>query len=401
MKIKGRLATILIALAFFGCKGPVQTSSASAGEGASAAVAPSSGGAQVKYIVDPTLSNMNAFSVTIPANWNFQGVLFQGGTCAPTPNSVYRAASPDGQSFAEELPPLAWQWGSGPMLSFLPKNDCLPMKGPMAAQDFLQYLAGTMKVQYVGPEAVPADVNAKAQQALQNAIATYAPKYAAAHIQMPKQTRELARADVSYQNGSASMKGRMNATVDCTETAYAGTPTLSAYGGPGRLPQMVQGPGSTVDRCIAAVTYYVAPDSQYASMIKQLDAQGMGVTIVDAWQNAWIQRNAEQSQQAINKMIQQSNAQMAAQRQEFAHDQAVQQQMHDQFMATMQAGTDASMARANASMNARSTAASDWVDLALDQQTVVNTNTGQTSKITNQVTPGGALQKVHGNGTPY
>ena len=28
-------------------------------------------------------------------------------------------------------------------------------------------------------------------------------------------------------------------------------------------------------------------------------------------------------------------------------------------------------------------------------------NTGKTGKISNQVTPGGSLQKVHGDGTPY
>ncbi len=45
--------------------------------------------------------------------------------------------------------------------------------------------------------------------------------------------------------------------------------------------------------------------------------------------------------------------------------------------------------------------ASDMVDYSLDRQTVVNSNNGQTYKITNQVTVGGDLQKVHGNGTPY
>jgi len=37
MKYQARLATILIALTFFGCKGPVQTSAASEGDGGSAA----------------------------------------------------------------------------------------------------------------------------------------------------------------------------------------------------------------------------------------------------------------------------------------------------------------------------------------------------------------------------
>ena len=42
MTSRGRLVTILIALTIFGCKGPVQTSAASAGEGASG-VAPGEG----------------------------------------------------------------------------------------------------------------------------------------------------------------------------------------------------------------------------------------------------------------------------------------------------------------------------------------------------------------------
>jgi hypothetical protein len=59
-----------------------------------------------------------------------------------------------------------------------------------------------------------------------------------------------------------------------------------------------------------------------------------------------------------------------------------------------------SMARAQDSMNARSTAASDMVDYSLDRQTVMDTDTGTIYKVTNQLTPGGPLVKVHGNGTP-
>ena len=101
--------------------------------------------------------------------------------------------------------------------------------------------------------------------------------------------------------------------------------------------------------------------------------------------------------------------------------------MHEQFLATMQRGTDASTARTQQSMNARSTAASDWVDYALDKKTVADPNTGQISKVSNSYThtwvdstgkttyqtndsnanPNGVLpgnwtqqQTVHGDGTP-
>jgi len=79
MKTGARLATILVALAIFGCKGSVQSSSASAADGSGGgsssgdgAASSSSGGGfgsatQVDYIKDPSLG-MNAISVTIPAN---------------------------------------------------------------------------------------------------------------------------------------------------------------------------------------------------------------------------------------------------------------------------------------------------------------------------------------------
>jgi hypothetical protein len=51
-------------------------------------------------------------------------------------------------------------------------------------------------------------------------------------------------------------------------------------------------------------------------------------------------------------------------------------------------------------MAARSTAASDVVDFALDRQTVLNPQTGLISKVPDQVTVGAPLQKAHGNGTP-
>jgi len=111
-------------------------------------------------------------------------------------------------------------------------------------------------------------------------------------------------------------------------------------------------------------------------------------------------------------------------RSSFEHSMALQQHEHEQFLAQMQSGTDASMRHALGAMNARSTAASDWVDYALDQQTV--TGSGGTVKISNaysqtwsngqgqwyqtndpNVNPNGSLPGnwtqqtvVHGNGTP-
>jgi 1,2-phenylacetyl-CoA epoxidase PaaB subunit len=101
---------------------------------------------------------------------------------------------------------------------------------------------------------------------------------------------------------------------------------------------------------------------------------------------------------------------------------------HQAQMAQSASSFHSAMNNANNAMNARSTASSDWVDYALDQQTVtgqggtvkVSSSYSQTwsSTVGNQTTwyqtndpntnPNGVLPgnwtqdtKVHGNGQPY
>jgi hypothetical protein len=411
------LAGAALAFTVFGCKSETPAAASGDGVGAPAAAAGAAGGIRSETITDPSL-NMTAVTVPVPASWHFQGVLMQGGTCVPTPFPVFRSTSPDGLSAMERQPTLAWRWGTGPMAAN-GQSDCLPVKSAIGAQAYLKYLAATMHVTYVSDEPEPADENTAAQAGLAAAVASVAPKYAASHLTPPKSTRELARAQVSYQNGTFAMKGELRVTLDCTETFFPGMKSI-LQGIPDR-------PDSTVDLCTAATRYYTAPAAQFASVVALWDAPGMGAKSSTAWQQAWVNRNQQQANQAMAQMRAQTQAAMQASAQQFQHDMAVQSQMHQEFMATMQRGTDMSMANANASMNARSTAASDWVDYALDQQTVSDPNTGQISKVssassytwvdssgktsyqTNDVNanPNGVLQGtwtkqtvVHGNGTP-
>jgi hypothetical protein len=413
--IRGVLAAMLTALTFFGWNGPPEATAASgcdsvAGERASE-VSPDS--TRTEYITDPSMNGMNAASVTIPEEWHFQGVLFQGGGCARLPFFVFRASSPDGLSSVERLPALSWTWGTGPIA---PKNtkDCLPLQGPMGAQEFLKFLAATLKVEYVADEPVPAEKIAAVQKIVQDTNAAQLNNYLKA-----VNSSDVARAIVRYKNGTFVMKGLLAAQVDCLENSYPGMKST--------LRGMADRPPSTTHQCTASVRYTVAPETQFAAVSKRWDAPELGGRLLDPWVWAWLKRNREQAEQFMAQMRQQSQAQMQAQQQQFNHDQAVRQQMHEQFLATMQHGTDMSMARANASMNARSTAASDWVDYALDQKTVMDPNTGQINKVSSSYThtwvdstgktsyqtndananPNGVLpgtwtqqQVVHGNGTP-
>jgi hypothetical protein len=409
MVCKCGVGAVLMALVLIGCKGSqpaaassstggADTSSAAAGDGASGAPS-QSGGTRVEYINDPSLG-MNAIAVTIPANWQFQSVFLQGGTCASTPFGVFRATRQDGMAMVERMPSLAWAWGQGPMIGYMPKTDCLPMKGPLSAQDFLKYMAMTMKVRYDGDAPVPAAEQEKADKALNDALATYAPKYAAAHLQQPKQTQQLARAWVSNMKGTTPMKGLLDVNVMCIETQYAGQPGLT-QGSPGHPPQMMTGTPSTVDKCTASVQYYTAPSAQIDAVVRQWDAPGMGTKPIDAWVQAWIQRSNEQSQRAIAEINERSRQQMEINHEQFEHSMAVQQQVHEQFMQGMQQNFDHYQQGVAANMAARDASTSDWVDFALDRQTVLNTNTGQVYKISNQYSVASPEEKLHGNGTPW
>lgn len=425
--MKELLAAAVVAVVFSGCNSGAAGVSGAAAEGAGAAsgggaaaaaagTAAGAGGIRTENIVDSSLNNMTAVTVPVPANWHFQGVLMQGGNCVPTPFPVFRSTSPDGLSMMERQPTMGWRWGTGPLAASGPA-DCLPLKSALGAQAFLKYLAATMKVTYVSDEPEPAAENQAAQDGLRAAEAVYAPKYAASHLTPPKSTRELARALVSFQNGSFAMKGELRVTVDCTETVYPGMKSI--------LQGVASRPDSTVNLCTAATRYYAAPAAQFAQVVALWDAPGMGAKQSQDWGQAWVNRNQQQANQMEQANIAATNQAMAASRAKFQQDMAVQNQMHQEFMATMQRGTDMSMARTQASMDARSTATSDWVDYALDQQTVTNPaggvskvssaasytwidSSGQTSYQTNDVNanPNGVLQGnwtkqtvTHGDGT--
>jgi hypothetical protein len=332
---------------------------------------------RTEYVTDPTLNNMKAYSITVPSAWHLQGVLLQGaglGHCLPYPQEVWRATSPDGLSFVEQLPGMSWVYGEGPMASNLPTNGCLPLKKSMNAQDFLKYLASTLQVAYAADEPIPEE-NAKAQKALQDAEAKSAAQWAALHLQAPKKTVELAQAAVGYKNGSFSMKGRLRVQLTCTSTTRAGMKS--------RLQGMPDTPPSVLDQCDAISIYYSAPADRFAALIEQWKEPGMGAQTVHEWGDAWVKQSAERAQQQTNALIAASERRFKEQQQEIAHTMAVQQQMHDQFIRTMQEGTDRSIARATEIANSNHRMSQDMVDYSLDRRTVLDSNTGQITKVSN------------------
>jgi hypothetical protein len=163
-------------------------------------------------------------------------------------------------------------------------------------------------------------------------------------------------------------------------------------------------------------------DPHYLAAWKSVNAREYGRMV----QN---ERQHMQQQQAWGRMLrstgQQDQARLTAGHNAFMQQQATQYQNHEAFLGQMQSSTQSSMNAANAAMNARSTAKSDWQDYALDQQTVRGSNGTQkvSSAYSNtwsngwggtvqsndpNANPNGVVKgnwtrdkKVHGNGQPY
>ena len=369
MQATTRLAAIAAISLLIGCKGTQTTADAASGEGGYSPASVSSSATKTVYITDPTLDNRNAASVMLPARWVFQGMLFQGGTCAPIPTPVFRATSPDGLSYVEALPLMAWKWSSGPLSKYATRDDCLQIGGPLSAQQFLRYIAPTLGAQYVRDEPVPAELNDKAQQALRSAGASAGNSHT---------TRELARAIVSLKNGTFSIRGRLGAMVDCTSTTFPGQKSY--------LRGIADTPSSTVNKCMAKVYLYAAPENQYAAMIGAWEKPGMGATQLADWAQAWVHRNQAQTAGMLHDMEIQSERSRQAIHDQYQHNIEVSQRMHQQFLQSMQAGTDASMQRTANAMQQRSTMTSDIVDYALDRRTTVDQTTGELVHTPNQAT---------------
>jgi len=394
---RGRLITFLMVLALFGCRGPVQTSAASTGDGSNgsaagdgaAAAASSGSGTRVGKIVDTTLNNMVALNVTIPADWKFQGVLMQGGpaTCDSEAYAVFRTTSPDGQSFAEEMPQMLWAWGNGPK----PANGCLPLNGPISAQNFLKYISAVMQVAYVGDAPLP-EAAVAAYKKGQAFIAAHPPTQPNAAQMTPglKVSGDAAAAFVRYNNHGVAMRGRMVVSITCFETTRPGAMAL-------RQPMTVS------TKCTANVGYLAAPESQFASVAQILDAPGMGFNEDQEnkeWNEVWGRRRAEQMAEATRRQIQYWQIQQGAQMRQSMHAMAVSREMMVETNQIARDGLQQSMDRSAQIAMSNHDTASDFVDLAFDQRTVMNPQTGEVYKISNQEDLPTGTQFVHGDGRP-
>jgi hypothetical protein len=357
---------MLLVLTLAACKSNAPApSSSSAPPGSSGPLMPTASSSALPTtfttvtIADPSFNNMPAETMTIPAGWKMDGTIMTA-PCTTLPWPVYRAHSADSLTEIRQEPALGWHWSTSN--AYTPQG-CLAMKQLMSASDFLQHFLVTLPggVNVVGPAPVaPAFIQwAQHFADMQNqnsAKTTYAPA-------MTQTTADTAAMHIQTHNGTFLIDQRLRAVVVCT-----------IYPNPGPL----QG-GS----CWARVDDLRAPQGQLDALSTLVDNNNLpNPQDNPQWDQAVLARARQQNQQALaamNKMQQQAAATFRAMFNQFMQ---TMQQNFQNFQASQQAKFNDFQANMAAQNQASANAASDWVDFALDQQTV--TGPGGTVKVSNQ-----------------
>ena len=352
-------------------------------------------------ITDPAYG-MKAFNVTIPAGWKFDGTVLPGPECSRIPMPIFRAYSPDGLTEMRLMPAFNWTFHPS-MRGFRPVAGCMNFNGPMSAADFLKHyeeMVASSGMHVVGPIA--------AGDAYEQRVARVAGNMSRISPNI-RGSADAAAVRVETRNGSFVIEQRLRVYVECRITT--------------------SGPDINGGGCSAHVDVERAPQGKLDALCALVDAHDLVRTPnEDAYAQRVKQALAERARNDQIELTRQEHASSAMLRKQFEDFQATAQRNHEQFMAQQESSFRSSMNGAINSMNARSTAASDWVDYSLDQQTV--TGEGGTVKVSNayshtwsstvgnQTTwyqtnntnadPNGVLPgnwtentKVHGNGQPY
>ena len=348
-------------------------------------------------IIDPAYG-IKAFTITIPAGWKFQGTVFPGADCFPPSYPVFRAYSPDGLTEIRLLPTFNWTFR--PNLRMKAPNGCLDFGHPLTAAEFLKHYQEMIAkdgMHVVGTMPIAPSYQRRVDGVARN-MGKIGPGIQA--------TADAAAVRIETHNGSFVIEQRLRAYVECRVNKETGP-----YAGGG---------------CSAHVDVLRAPKGKLDALAEFVDHDDLVRTPAeDQWNQRVQQTIAQRTQRKIDEITAQEKAGNAMLRQQHEQFMATMKSNHEAFMALQESSFQSSMKNANNAMNARTTAASDWVDYALDQQTV--TGSGGTVKVSSSYSntwsngqgewyqtndpnadPNGVFRgnwtpqtKTHGNGQPY
>lgn len=349
-------------------------------------------------VTDPSFGGMKAFTVNIPAGWQFQGTVVPGPECYPNSFPTFRAYSRDGLSEIRLLPALNWSFH--PAIRMSTVAGCLPIKGAMSAAEFLKHFVELIPggVHVVGPMSIAQPY----RERVENVATTI---NASNHNPGFHATVDTAALRVETVNGSFVIEQRVRVWLGCRLNSQAG-----ALNGGG---------------CDAHVDVLRAPKGKLDALVALVDARDLTRPTGDPqWKALYLQRQNAEDAIRMKQLMADEARQEKMLRNQYEQFQETTTRNHEAFMAQQESQFHSAMNNASHAMTARTTAASDWVDYALDQQTVAGS--GGTVKVSSAYSqtwsngqnqwfqtnnpnadPNGTLSgnwtrdtRVHGNGQP-
>ncbi len=219
-KLAAKLALLaLVMVAFCGCQNAVKSIAARVDQAASL------GGTRQETVVDPAY-NMTAFTLEVPSDWKFVGMILRPGGCHPPPSPSaglsFTEQSPDGLTEVINLPGVSWSWTSN-------GSNALGAKCPSTTD--INTAAGLLlniAIPHLHPDAKKVTV-LPLPQSTQDAIAAQNQKLAAGlssyGLRGTKQFVDAARVHVDYDLNGVAMEEMEFAVIDCMESPMKGMPT--------------------------------------------------------------------------------------------------------------------------------------------------------------------------------
>jgi hypothetical protein len=328
-------------------------------------------GSKQVQIIDPNF-NMVAFTMTIPAGWNFQGTVLLSPGCGSDLSLVaYRVWSDDMRYGVQRMPGVSWFTENDAKAAASQK--CKTMEA-MTADEYGKMVLPVLRPGYkllsvnTAPQAASmADSTAK----MEAALAANADRL---HLPHPRYSSDAKELRVEYMLGNQPEEEFLQVMEQVSET-----PTSAIVSRPGQVLRTAWVMKRKTDAWIVAER---APKGQLDAARAQLEAIRTSLKESPEWDK----KVAEWLQDRSNAVIRQGWAITNASLKLSAERYAALRAKGEAFNDNMRAQGDKRLAEAAELRDARGRRTADKVDYLLDQQYYVNPSNGRTSTISTTYT---------------
>jgi len=301
-----------------------------------------------------------AFTMEVPANWTFEGVMLRDGRCGLLPTVAYRLSSPDGLAGVQVLPQFGSHWADDAgTLAIYRKTHCKTME-VLSPADYLTYLAPALRPEpTIGP--ISPTIDAAQIDAM---IASYNTRSRQAGLP-GTETGGGVHALLTYQFHGEAIEENLRVVVVTSDQPFG---------------------GHHLWQTVVDVIGTRAPKGQLETVGKAVGP----LVAKAAYTQEWMARMQKQIADDGARGMAQIKAQGAA-------TAAMLKRNHEAYMAS----TKAQYAKANAAERARQDAvhrgARAWTLYAGDEQLVKNPQTGQVSRVTTRGGTNGHQEQTSGD----